>query len=293
MRFDDPSDDSTANVEDRRGEGRSYGGGGGGGGGIRLGLGGFVLLGVLSLVFRQNFFALLGRGRRRLVRLRARRRARRPARAPRAKRGSRRSRCARSTTRSGSSAKSDRSRAYADASLVLLGRDALGCGAADAEMGPFYCPADEKVYIDLGFYDEPARRFKAPGDFAQAYVMAHEMGHHVQGVMGIEGKMRREQRASPSRKNELSVRLELQADCFAGAWGHSASQRGLLERGDVEEGLTAAASVGDDRIQKMAGRRVSPESFTHGSAAMRTKWFKRGFDSGRFEDCDTFAASSL
>lgn len=297
MRFDDPQDDSTANVEDRRGDGRSYGGAGGGGGGIRLGLGGFVLLGILSIVFRQNFFALLGGGGH----------SNRPSTSTQAPREATGARAAREeelkkiAVRSFNDAQRffgkevrDRSRTYDDAKLVLFWDETRsGCGAADAEMGPFYCPADEKVYIDLGFYDELARRFKAPGDFAQAYVMAHEMGHHVQSMMGIEAKMRREQRASPSRKNELSVRLELQADCFAGAWGHSASARGLLERGDVEEGLTAAASVGDDRIQKMAGRRVSPETFTHGSAAMRTRWFKRGFDAGRFEDCDTFAATSL
>ena len=123
--------------------------------------------------------------------------------------------------------------------------------------------------------------------------MAHEMGHHVQNMMGIEASMRQHQRADPSQKNELSVRLELQADCFAGAWGHSAGQRSLLDPGDVGEGLAAAAAVGDDRLQKMAGRRVSPESFTHGSSAMRVRWFRRGMEHGRMEDCDTFAASSL
>src|SRR5204862_7047096 len=148
-------------------------------------------------------------------------------------------------------------------------------------MGPFYCPEDERVYLDLGFYQELSRRFGAPGDFAQAYVIAHEMGHHVQNLLGITGKVRR-------RDNAASVRLELQADCFAGVWGNSAAERKLLDPGDVEEGLRAAASVGDDRLQKMAGRRVTPESFTHGSAADRSRWFRRGMESGNLDACDTF-----
>jgi hypothetical protein len=182
---------------------------------------------------------------------------------------------------------------YRPARLVLFwDQTRSGCGAAGAEMGPFYCPADERVYIDLGFFRDLASRFGAPGDFAQAYVIAHEVGHHLQNILGIEARMRQSQRQNPRAKNQLSVLLELQADCFAGIWGHAAKQRGILEPGDVEEGLRAAAAVGDDRLQKAATGRVSPESFTHGSAAQRAQWFRRGMDSGRIEDCDTFAGSA-
>jgi predicted metalloprotease len=179
---------------------------------------------------------------------------------------------------------------YRDAHLVLF-RDAThsACGTGQSEMGPFYCPADEKVYIDLSFYRELDARFGAPGDFAQAYVIAHEIGHHVQRLTGVDERVRGAQRADRSSENELSVRLELQADCFAGVWGHQA-RRDLLEPGDVEEGLRAAAAIGDDRIQKMSGRGVHPESFTHGSSEQRVRWFRRGLESGRPEVCDTFAA---
>ncbi|MFI5318650.1 MAG: neutral zinc metallopeptidase [Myxococcota bacterium] len=180
---------------------------------------------------------------------------------------------------------------YRDAKLVLF-RDGVrsGCGNAESAMGPFYCPADERVYVDLGFFDELARRFGAPGDFAQAYVLAHEIGHHVQNLTGTERKLRELQRASPEHGNALSVRMELQADCYAGVWAHSTSQRDLLERGDLDEGLSAASAVGDDRIQQMSGSGVHPESFTHGSAAQRTEWFRRGYETGDAEACDTFAS---
>ena len=144
------------------------------------------------------------------------------------------------------------------------------------------------MYIDLGFYDELNRRFGAPGQFAQAYVLAHEIGHHVQNVLGIERKVRQLQQGRPSQQNPLSVRMELQADCFAGVWGHSTEERKILESGDVESGLAAAAAVGDDRIQQMSGQRVSPENFTHGSAAQRVQWFKAGMASGSLQACDTF-----
>jgi predicted metalloprotease len=144
------------------------------------------------------------------------------------------------------------------------------------------------VYIDLGFYDELTQRFGASGDFAQAYVIAHELGHHVQHLRGIEGRVRQAQEERPSAANALSVRLELQADCYAGIWGHSTAERKILEAGDVEEALRAAASIGDDRIQRMSGRGVQPESFTHGSSAQRVEWFRRGFDSGDLDACDTF-----
>jgi predicted metalloprotease len=288
MRFD-PLDDSSRNVEDRRGQ---WGGGRGraGGRGIRLGLGGFILLALLSLVFRRNFFALLDQGD--------------TSPAPRTtenmtERAQREEGLKQVAVRAFNDAQrwfakqvTERGQPYRETKLVLFWDETRsGCGAAGAEMGPFYCPADEKVFIDLGFYDELARRFKAPGDFAQAYVIAHELGHHTQNMLGIEAKMRQQQRAEPARKNDLSVRLELQADCFAGTWGHSASQRGLLDPGDVEEGIGAAGAVGDDRLQKMAGRRVSPESFTHGSSAMRVRWFRKGMEHGRLDDCDTFSGS--
>lgn len=179
---------------------------------------------------------------------------------------------------------------YARARLVLF-RDAINsaCGFAESATGPFYCPGDRKVYIDLGFYEELQRRFRADGDFAQAYVLAHEIGHHVQTLMGTEPRVRQMQQADPSRTNDLSVRLELQADCYAGVWGHSTSQRNILEQGDIDEGLNAAAAIGDDRIQKMGGGRVAPERFTHGSSAQRVEWFRRGFESGRPESCETFS----
>ena len=183
---------------------------------------------------------------------------------------------------------------YQRAKLVLF-TDAVqsACGMAGAATGPFYCPGDQKVYIDLGFYEELRRRFGAPGDFAQAYVLAHEIGHHVQTLMGTDRQVRQLQSQNPSRANELSVRMELQADCFAGVWGHSASQRGKLDETDVEEGLTAAAAIGDDRIQRMGGGRVAPERFTHGSSRQRVEWFRRGLSSGRPDSCDTFGGGGL
>ena len=178
---------------------------------------------------------------------------------------------------------------YQRAKLVVFrDRWPSGCGEADAGTGPFYCPPDQKVYVDLGFYDELRARFGAPGDFAQAYVIAHEIGHHVQHLLGVAGQVREAQRARPAQANALSVRLELQADCLAGIWAHSTRQRSLLEAGDLEEGLGAAAAVGDDRLQRMATGRVSPESWTHGSSRQRAEWFRRGFESGSYQSCDTF-----
>ena len=178
---------------------------------------------------------------------------------------------------------------YRDATVVLF-RDLVksACGMAQSATGPFYCPADEKVYIDLGFYDELKRRFGAPGDFAQAYVLTHEIGHHVQKILGIEGQVRQLQQSRPGLANQLSVRMELQADCLAGVWGHSTAQRQILEQGDVEEGLNAAAAIGDDRLQKMQTGFVRPDSFTHGSSAQRVEWFKRGLQTGDVNACDTF-----
>ncbi len=178
---------------------------------------------------------------------------------------------------------------YRDAHLVVY-RDATqtGCGVGQSAMGPFYCPLDQKVYIDLGFYEELKSKFGAQGDFAQAYVIAHELGHHVQHLSGTDAQVRRAQQGDPGASNEYSVRLELQADCYAGVWAHSTQQRNILQAGDVDEAMTAAASVGDDRIQTRTKGRVSPESFTHGTSAQRTSWFKKGFDTGDPKSCDTF-----
>lgn len=184
--------------------------------------------------------------------------------------------------------------AYRDVKLVLF-RDSVrsACGFASAATGPFYCPADEKVYIDLGFYDELRRRFGASGDFAQAYVLAHEIGHHVQKITGVEQEVRRRQRSRPGMANDLSVLMELQADCLAGLWGYSTASRDILEAGDIEEGLNAAAAIGDDRIQRMSGQHVNPDAFTHGTSEQRAEWFRRGLESGDMDACDTFGAAGL
>ncbi|HEY7522057.1 MAG TPA: neutral zinc metallopeptidase [Candidatus Limnocylindrales bacterium] len=181
--------------------------------------------------------------------------------------------------------------------VLFDGRTQTGCGEADSSVGPFYCPNDAKVYLDLGFFGELARRFGAPGDFAQAYVVAHEFGHHVQNLEGTMGTVHSQQQADPGGANELSVRLELQADCYAGVWAHTAfAQPGqgeggvALEAGDVEEGIAAAEAVGDDRIQSMTQGQVNPETWTHGSSRERADWFRRGFRSGDPADCDTFAS---
>ena len=180
---------------------------------------------------------------------------------------------------------------YHDAGLVLFrGATDTGCGTGQTAMGPFYCPVDEKVYVDLEFYDELKTKYGAAGDFAQAYVLAHELGHHVQKILGTDAKVRRAQESDPSTANALSVRMELQADCFAGVWGHDTQQRNILQAGDVEEGLNAAASVGDDRIQQRTRGRVNAETFTHGSATQRASWFKKGFDTGNPRSCDTFSS---
>jgi uncharacterized protein len=174
---------------------------------------------------------------------------------------------------------------------VVLFRDYTqsGCGVAQSATGPFYCPADQRVYLDLGFWDE-LRRYGASGDFAQAYVVAHEIGHHVQNVLGIEREVRALQRQNPRAQNQLSVMTELQADCFAGVWAHSTADRQIIDQSDVKSGLDAAAAVGDDRLQKMARGYVSPESFTHGSSQQRVDWFNRGLKSGDPSQCNTFGA---
>lgn len=279
MRLDDGD---RSNVEDRRGSfaGRP---------GLKLGLGGTVLLVALSLVFKQDLFALIGSepsvGGPPASPVAAERRQ--------ASEGDL-ERVAVGTFNDAQRVWSAGLQGYRPAKLVLFWDETRsGCGEAAAEMGPFYCPADERVYIDLGFYRELARRFGAPGQFAQAYVIAHEMGHHLQKILGVEAKVRAAQERDPSRRNALSVRMELQADCFAGAWGKAADERHLLDPGEVDQGLAAAAAVGDDRIQKATTGRVSPESFTHGSAEQRARWFRRGFERGKLADCDTFATREL
>ena len=183
-------------------------------------------------------------------------------------------------------------RTYRDTSVVLFtDRTDSECGAASAATGPFYCPADGLVYLDLGFFRALDRSFGAPGDFAQAYVLAHEVGHHVQTLLGTNEAVQRESRENPSERNELSVRLELQADCYAGVWAASVYARGVLEPGDIDEGLTAAAAVGDDRIQEQTQGQVTPETWTHGSSEQRRRWFSRGYEERRPAACDTFSGS--
>ena len=178
---------------------------------------------------------------------------------------------------------------YKPANLVLFrGGTPTGCGVGQSAMGPFYCPLDEKVYLDLDFFSELDRRFGAPGDFAQAYVIAHELGHHVQHLQGTDARVREFQQGNPEVANQMSVRMELQADCYAGVWAHSAAERGKLETGDIQEGLGAASAVGDDRIQQRTQGRINAESFTHGSAQQRSHWFMQGYQSGSSTACDTF-----
>jgi predicted metalloprotease len=185
---------------------------------------------------------------------------------------------------------------YSEPKLVLFtGAVETACGVAQAAMGPFYCPADQKVYMDLSFYQDLKNKMNAPGDFAQAYVISHEVGHHVQNLLGISDKVQAARgQLSEQANNQLSVRLELQADCLAGIWAHHADRvRQLVEPGDIDEALNAASQIGDDRLQKRAGGYVTPDSFTHGSSEQRVRWFRQGFNSGEWEDCNTFEAAGL
>jgi len=268
----------SGNLEDRRGI--SFGRGG-----APLGLGGIIILGILSLLFNRNFFTLLNTGS-----------------APTSVNHSDPARDAQEepTVQFVSFVLDDaqnnwhkifneEGRQYRDAKLVLF-RDVVdsGCGMAESATGPFYCPADQKVYLDLGFFDELKQRFGAPGEFAQAYVLTHEIGHHVQNLLGVDQQVRQAAQSRPDLRNALSVRVELQADCLAGVWGHSTEQRHLLESGDVDAALNAAAAIGDDRIQRMTRGTVSPDSFTHGSSAQRVAWFKKGMEQGTVSACNTF-----
>jgi hypothetical protein len=192
---------------------------------------------------------------------------------------------------------SEAGRRYREPKLVLFtGATPTACGTGKSAMGPFYCPADQKVYIDLAFYRDLRERFHAPGEFAQAYVIAHEVGHHVQNLLGISDKVHAAQQRSGNKAaaNVLSVRLELQADCFAGVWGHRAdSMQKILEPGETEQALTAASAIGDDRLQRQTQGQIVPESFTHGTSEQRVRWFKRGIQTGDIRQCDTFSAASL
>ena len=275
------------NIEDMRG--RS----GGGGGMIPLGIGGVIIVALLSMFTGVNFFDILGGG------------SSTPDSSSVGTSGSVTASPAEerlvdmmdAVARDAQSVWSEKLGGRYEQTKVVLFRDSIqsACGYAGAATGPFYCPGDHKVYLDLGFFDELDRRFGAPGDFAQAYVLAHEIGHHVQTLTGTEGQMRQMQRSNPGSANAMSVRLELQADCYAGVWGHEAAKSGRaaaggveLDPGDMEEALRAASAIGDDRLQKLGTGRVMPEKFTHGSSEQRVTWFKRGFDSGDPRACDTF-----
>jgi predicted metalloprotease len=276
---------SSDDVEDRRGE--SGGSGGFQVGGIHLGLGGVVVLFVLSLIFKRDFLSLLSTDSVRTGT---------NVNQPDSVRDQREQPLVQFVTFVLNDAQNTWSQIlpaqgvpYRHAKLVLF-RDTIdsSCGLAQSATGPFYCPEDEKVYIDLGFYDELKSRFGAPGEFAEAYVLAHEIGHHVQKLLGIDAKVRAAQQQSPHAANQLSVGLELQADCLAGVWGHSTQERNILDPGDLDEGLKAAAAVGDDRLQRMSRGQVNPETFTHGSSAQRAQWFQRGFQNGTIASCNTF-----
>jgi uncharacterized protein len=269
----------SSDLEDRRGGGGGFGFGGG------LGIGGFVIVLLLSLVFHRNFFALLGDGGGQASTTNTRP-VNDPAEEPEVQFVSF---VLDDAQKNWTQILAERNVRYPHAKLVLFrDRIASGCGIAQSATGPFYCPEDQKVYIDLGFYDELKRRFGAPGDFAQAYVLAHEIGHHVQNVLGIEQQMR-DAVDRGANENDMSVRLELQADCFAGVWAHTTDQRQMLDASDAKEAMQAASAVGDDRLQRMSGREVSPEKFTHGSSEQRMEWFQRGFSSGDINQCNTFA----
>lgn len=281
----------SANLEDRRGAGRpATAGGGVGRAGLPLGIGGLLLIVAISAVTGVDLLSLLGMGTT-------------PAptttNAPVSQQEL--------ATEEGKvrfvsfvlddiqttwKAVFERSGLqYPDAQMVLFRQGVQSaCGVAPSSAGPFYCPADRKMYIDLSFYDVLRDRYGAPGDFAEAYVIAHEIGHHVQNLLGTLGDVQSGQRAQPANANRLSVALELQADCYAGVWAASAGSRGLLERGDLEEGLGAAAAVGDDRLSGASGRIVNQESFTHGTSAQRMQWFRTGYDTGDPQRCDTFSA---
>lgn len=271
-------------IEDRRDD---SGGGGGGFGFGHLGIGGVIVVGLLSLLFHRNLFTLFS-GAPPTEQVQS---------TPNRQQDAREQPEVEFVSFVLDDVQKNWTRIlpqaenipYRHAKLVLF-RNAYpsACGMAQDAVGPFYCPEDEKVYLDLGFFNELKTRFGAPGEFAQAYVIAHEIGHHVQKLLGIEPKVRALQERRPDEANPLSVRLELQADCFAGVWADSTEQRNIIDASDVESALGAAAAVGDDRLQRMGTGHVSPENFTHGSSAQRVGWFKRGLASGQISACNTF-----
>ena len=276
----------SADVEDRRGQ--AYGGGFRGG---PASIGIILVLLVLSLLTGRNFLALLGPGGVETTEPRPRAADRPPT------SRQRRSASFNSSTSSWTMHRRRGSSCWGTdigrrQSWCFAGRRRRRAASGSRRWARSIVRLDEKVYIDLGFYDELRRRFGAPGDFAQAYVITHELGHHVQHLRGIDAQVRQLQEARPDAANQLSVRLELQADCLAGVWGHSTAQRDILEQGDVEEALNAASAIGDDRIQSSVGRGVQPDSFTHGSSEQRVQWFRRGLESGDVNSCDTFGRGS-
>jgi hypothetical protein len=293
MRMDDQRESD--NLEDRRG------GGFGGGGGLRLG-GGRLGIGTIVIALVASYFlginpltvlSMLSGGGMPTVEQSAPPAHKPPADDQMAKFVSK---VLASTEDTWNEVFRASGKQYVEPKLVLFsGMTPTACGTGQAAMGPFYCPGDQKVYIDLSFYRDLKERFKAPGEFAQAYVIAHEVGHHVQNQLGIAEQVHRaQQRASRAEANALSVRMELQADCLAGVWGkRTDTMKGILEPGDLEAALNAASAIGDDRLQQQAQGRIVPESFTHGSSDQRVRWFKRGFETGDINQCNTFKAAQL
>ncbi len=272
----------SGDIEDRRDSSGGFGGMGGGG----IGIVGFIILALVSLVTGRNFLGrILSGGGSSSIHGPAR-----PGGAVNENRDVQLiSFVLDDAQRTWTQVFSAHGRTYRHAKLVLY-RDMTysGCGTAQASTGPFYCPQDEKVYIDLGFWGDLKRFGGSTADFAQAYVVAHELGHHVQKLLGVESRMQHLAQQDPEGRNHLSVDLELQADCFAGVWGHSTEQRNIVHPEDVDQALKTAAAVGDDHLQRMAGRAVSPERWTHGSSAQRAEWFRRGLDGGTVGSCTTF-----
>ena len=290
--------DQSSNVEDRRGEDGGGGGGGGGRGfigGRSIGIGSIAIALVAGWVFGINPLTVLGLLSGGGQEAPQSQQAPGPAQRPPAndKAAAFVSTVLRDTEQVWGKVMQAGGSAYREPKLVLFrGATPTACGTGESAMGPFYCPGDGKVYVDLDFFDTLSKRLGAPGDFAQAYVIAHEVGHHVQNLMGITAKVDAMRgKVSEAQMNALSVRVELQADCLAGVWAHHSQQsKGWLERGDIEEALNAASQIGDDTLQKASRGRVVPESFTHGSSQQRVSWFKRGLDTGSFNQCNTFDA---
>lgn len=289
MRFDDHRESD--NVEDRRGDGG--GGSSGFGGRGRIGVG-TIVIALVAMYFGIDPSVVLNTASVAPAPEPARRAAPRPAAEEQLARFA--SMVLADTEDTWGQIFKDGGGQYREPGMVLFtGATRSGCGVGEAAMGPFYCPADQKVYLDLSFFNDLQKRFRAPGDFAQAYVIAHEVGHHVQNLLGISDKVQQARQRMPERKaNQLSVRLELQADCLAGVWAHHADRsRNVLEAGDVDEALRAATAIGDDRLQQQSQGHVVPDSFTHGSSEQRVRWFRTGLEKGSLRACDTFNVAKL